>query len=492
MMGYALGEHEYLTRNEFDPATRRRRFEVGIRCRRCAKEEWLSAPDAGWGRRLFKKKGWDCGNGVNRHTCPDCLAGKTRTPATKRAKAREALPGVEVATRAIQDPLPEPTLAEVHHLPEPPRPIIHVHNPQEESPPMTAIAAAMETDQRPAQTKTIKARGKPFGFTLEGNAAQAARRALMNEGVVNPERGRHYKTHRSADGTWSYEILTRKGGGLPVDALRSPPRIRVVEGYRVQRRDHAVRAASLLLNRRGIATAMEGVHYEISGSPGEGYIYRLLPAADPAPPATPEAPKPTRACGGGHLSRYDARKDALAVLQAVRKTGGAPIEGVDYWVTQDGFNLWGWTTTNPTPPKVENQAQPEPPKVKEEAVGEVVTIAESPRAPTPAENRRIMDALDEHYDSERGRYRQSFNDAAVSHKLDLPRAWVKKVREEFFGPEANEADVEAQRQKLAVLERGVETATAALNKAQAILEAAAELETVLGEMKRLLAEARRP
>lgn len=66
--------------------------------------------------------------------------------------------------------------------------------------------------------------------------------------------------------------------------------------------------------------------------------------------------------------------------------------------------------------------------------------AEPPRNPTPADRRRISDALEEHYLTDKGCYRQAWTDAALGQKLATPAAWVKDVREMLFGDgDGNEA-----------------------------------------------------
>lgn len=83
-------------------------------------------------------------------------------------------------------------------------------------------------------------------------------------------------------------------------------------------------------------------------------------------------------------------------------------------------------------------------------------------APAPtldaANRRRIRDALDEHYDEDRGRYRQAWGDKALGAKLNLPWAWVKELRTAMgLGPDENEqalarnAEVDAVRRELAAL-----------------------------------------
>lgn len=64
--------------------------------------------------------------------------------------------------------------------------------------------------------------------------------------------------------------------------------------------------------------------------------------------------------------------------------------------------------------------------------------ADPPRIPTRGDRRRIIDALEEHYDAARERYKSSWTDKGLSHKLDLPVAWVAEERERAYGPDVNE------------------------------------------------------
>lgn len=104
-------------------------------------------------------------------------------------------------------------------------------------------------------------------------------------------------------------------------------------------------------------------------------------------------------------------------------------------------------------------------------------VAEPPRVSSVAERRRIMDALEEHYDQDAQRYRAAFTDAAVAEKVKLPRAWVSDLRELMFGPEANEAqvkragDILALEQAVANLENQVETALTTWSATAASLRA---------------------
>lgn len=59
--------------------------------------------------------------------------------------------------------------------------------------------------------------------------------------------------------------------------------------------------------------------------------------------------------------------------------------------------------------------------------------AEPPPQPKPADNRRIMAALDDAYDEKAGGYSRGESDDKVANSLNVPVAWVREVREKFYG-----------------------------------------------------------
>uniref|UniRef100_A0AB74UMI7 Modular polyketide synthase n=1 Tax=Caulobacter phage BL57 TaxID=3348355 RepID=A0AB74UMI7_9VIRU len=70
---------------------------------------------------------------------------------------------------------------------------------------------------------------------------------------------------------------------------------------------------------------------------------------------------------------------------------------------------------------------------------ETVADPKPPRAATPAENRRIIEALDTHYNTLKQCYIGAWTDKKVADELNLPWAWVAEMRERVYGPERNEA-----------------------------------------------------
>lgn len=63
---------------------------------------------------------------------------------------------------------------------------------------------------------------------------------------------------------------------------------------------------------------------------------------------------------------------------------------------------------------------------------------EAPRQPTREDKRRIMAELQEVYLGEDRGYASGKSDDTVAKDLNLPRAWVSDIREDFFGPHKNE------------------------------------------------------
>lgn len=91
-------------------------------------------------------------------------------------------------------------------------------------------------------------------------------------------------------------------------------------------------------------------------------------------------------------------------------------------------------------------------------MNEAKMAAEPPREPTRADLRKVQDALDIHYPVPERGYSSGFNDEVLAKQIDVPRDWVKRVREQFFGPEHDvdmrriEAEVESIRRDFKAVE----------------------------------------
>lgn len=76
-----------------------------------------------------------------------------------------------------------------------------------------------------------------------------------------------------------------------------------------------------------------------------------------------------------------------------------------------------------------------------EALPHLVAIHPAPevRQPTREDRRRIVEEISANY-TDIG-YVGTASDATLAAKLDVPRAWVSAIRDEFFGPDQNEATI---------------------------------------------------
>lgn len=93
-------------------------------------------------------------------------------------------------------------------------------------------------------------------------------------------------------------------------------------------------------------------------------------------------------------------------------------------------------------------AKPPKPKLKEKSMNAIaprpttpissaVAKAVAPRLPSPEDNIKVLDALDAAYDRKLRCYSGKGSDEALAAQLDVPRAWVASVRDQFFGPDTN-------------------------------------------------------
>jgi hypothetical protein len=542
----AADRQPYLFANKYDPETKTRTNCVGIKCKKCPAEEWHSAPGPGWGRRIFKNRGWVCGNSPRSHICPKCAEMKAT--------------GVVKGT-----PAPAPKTAEIVQLKQPTPTNIAPNAPPPPAalPPASADAgspfaeALAPLKQKIEREQTIKkARGQPTGYASRTSAAAAARKMLNTLGNKKPMEGEHYRVVPEAAGTFGYVLI---GVTPPARPVKPPKPVRVPKvrtpaplrssGVRkalydaldaagpfpAEQRDMEIPArghrppnrpgdkvktmliarnsADVVARRFGIEKPEEGVHFRVHRQ-DDGYTYSLIEEAVPfkkapptpvipptawePPPAPPEpAPQPhvpsLRKWHGGYLSRFDARKAAIAAVAPVKITPGAPSEGIDYWISQDAHNYWIWTTTPPAAePAPQPEAQAPEPQPKEPEMGANMISDEPPPAPAPGrewtreERSKVREAVEEHYDDQRECWHGDLSDARVAEMLKVPRIFVTNVRS-IYGPDRNrsedlkrEAELLAKRQKI---DEAVELAERALNLSNIVIETAAKLETVLAELK---------
>jgi len=88
------------------------------------------------------------------------------------------------------------------------------------------------------------------------------------------------------------------------------------------------------------------------------------------------------------------------------------------------------------------------PQKEDEQVADKVTQL---RQPTPEQKRQIFEMLGVAYDPKAGRYRDCETDVTVAEALgaNIMFGWVAAIREEFFGPDGGNAEMENIRADLA-------------------------------------------
>lgn len=92
------------------------------------------------------------------------------------------------------------------------------------------------------------------------------------------------------------------------------------------------------------------------------------------------------------------------------------------------------------------------------------------REATKAERREIMLMLAEVYDTSQERYRNGDTDDTVADVLSVMPGWVAEMREDFFGPDGGNEDIEALKSEVASAiganERDTKALQQVLNKAK--------------------------
>lgn len=149
------------------------------------------------------------------------------------------------------------------------------------------------------------------------------------------------------------------------------------------------------------------------------------------------------------------------------------------------FGARGWKFTPETAyltkkeRNVKNKAteiDPRPGKTFENII-DPTPKAEPPREPTKAQFREIFAAIHEVWNDSTERYFAQNNDRSLSASLGIPRDWVRRIREEHFGPnDGVNFDLEALRRDI----------DAAINAAVSNQSSALDLATKFEENERTL------
>lgn len=553
----------------YDAATGKTPHCVGIRCR-CGKEDHAAAPSVGYGRRIFKDRGWHVADRMGRHDCPDCVASKKVSRievAPVGPVAVQPAPEAPVINTVMADKLGEAALNRFQMAAAQGgarrgaesgfrlnyqamaaarraatrngvrNPVRGVHYDTKEDEDGTFSFVLLENltgsdSEAPAaekkvhgQTGVTKGRYTSKGappvmrpYTARATAQKVARRYFTRLGVTEPKEGKHFSTYRKGTARgWWVAILDPRGipaGGLPepMAAMEYAPRGKTFPSKTFSNRWNAARAARNFLALRINVPPREDIHYSLTGSDDDSWTVTILDPrgkteAPPVPKEEAQAvarPVTTLTKNWGYLSSFDAKKAVFGHFDRIGRTSGAPVQNVDYWLTQDARNLWGYTLTdpNPNPEPVAPEIAPEPPKeaaTVSDASTQAVRDLEESRANPPAEvrqptlqdNRRIRSEIEDKYDESKQMYVGNWTDKLLAEELKVPRAWVTRVREMYGPDQNNDAAIRAAAAKLQAAQRvqgAIDLAAKATSISNTILELAATLEGVMADLKLKQAE----
>ena len=160
-----------------------------------------------------------------------------------------------------------------------------------------------------------------------------------------------------------------------------------------------------------------------------------------------------------------ARHAAGDTCDEAAKAVGLQSSAISRWRRKLGVSRGGGITEaaiaaasdTPSLPKViQMEATPPPPQ----PAGRVVTLREL----TPAEHRAAILKLDEIFDDAAGRYVKDWDDARAAEALNIPRANLAAVREQYFGPVRSNPAADAAMEALARVEADLAEAKAAVAK----------------------------
>lgn len=116
------------------------------------------------------------------------------------------------------------------------------------------------------------------------------------------------------------------------------------------------------------------------------------------------------------------------------------------------------------------------------AGGAAVDVTPLPERPTREQKRAIVNRLDKVYDLDKGRYMSGESDFVVAEDLRVRPGWVTEVRDELFGPEGTNDDVEEFGEMLDLLHKQIN------EKVQKGEEMVAELRSSRAEVAKMKVE----
>jgi hypothetical protein len=120
-----------------------------------------------------------------------------------------------------------------------------------------------------------------------------------------------------------------------------------------------------------------------------------------------------------------------------------------------GWRFWGAKTTCPEHSRKDDQPMPNSPRLDPTKIANASDIALTagtlPQAVASVQareaKRMVLLLLDEQFDAAKGAYKNGYSDLKVSKELGLSEETVSNLREEFFGPIREPAEITEFREK---------------------------------------------
>lgn len=259
------------------------------------------------------------------------------------------------------------------------------------------------------------------------------------------------------------ELDKAKQEGLPEDKAHEPP-----SPFNTQM---AEQLAKIKGDGENAKRVLEGLKEVVAIAEGEAEAPVSLRTGPNGYRISPLKRKPHQGAREYGFLHYPSAMKA-GRSEVSEELGRPAVNGQDFKVTKDEDGTWRWSRVV----EKEEEAMAEGFSDTGPSVG---VAAEPPKMPTAADNRKVLDALTVQYDEDAQRYRGAWTDSKVAATLDVPRAWVTAVREQFFGPERNEEqDVKTKeiREAIQMARNAVETLTQMAIQAEGIAGKLGELE----------------
>ncbi|AFU88167.1 hypothetical protein CcrColossus_gp297 [Caulobacter phage CcrColossus] len=374
-------------------------------CSGCDAEEAIADPKGSgavplqYAQKLFTRKGWELGSVRAKDLCPSCVRSKRGRKAEAPKQVLKGVDGPIPADPSKADTMLGAKLIEAARLlteaPKvSPAPVAQIREPHMPAP----IAQIREPHAPPAVNPTVEA---PKGIDLRSEERLAASRKGGHNRIaqLTPEE----RSALARKGAAALNSRSPEERAASAQKAAQTRRERAAERAEIKRlADEQAAEARREKMGRGIKGFWAGLTKEQRSERG-----RVAAATRAAKLAAEKAGVPFI-----HPKRVTPQELAQAKVKIARATSAAkkPQESA----------MPAAATINPAP----------------------TSMADQPRQATREQNQKILEKLHEVYDTSdptNPHYVKTYTDKQVAEELHYPAAWIAAVRDQFFGPEKNEA-----------------------------------------------------